>query len=101
MSGTLREMKGVVELDGRARAMVNIDDAGAAGISDGDEFQVLTRSGALDAVATVCDYVPQALCSSPSPTPTPWSKASTGPPPAPIPAGGTRARIARLAPVVG
>ena len=101
MSGTLREMKGVVELDGRARAMVNIDDAGAAGISDGDEFQVLTRSGALDAVATVCDYVPAGIMQLSIPHTDTLVESINRAPSAPIPGGGTRARIARLAPVVG
>ncbi len=101
MSGTLREMKGVVELDGRARAMVNIDDAGAAGISDGDEFQVLTRSGALDAVATVCDYVPAGIMQLSIPHTDTLVESINRAPSAPIPGGGTRARIARLALVVG
>ena len=101
MSGTLREMKGVVELDGRARAMVNVDDANAAGISDGDEIQVLTRSGAAEAVATVCDYVPAGIMQLSIPHTDTLVQSINRPPAVPVPRGGTRARIAKPAPVVG
>ena len=101
MSGTLREMKGVVELDARARAMVNVDDANAAGISDGDEFQVLTRSGAAEAVATVCDYVPAGIMQLSIPHTAALVQGLNHAPAASMPRSGSRAKLAKLAPVVG
>lgn len=101
MSGVLREMKGVVELGGRARAVVNVDDARAADISDGDEFQVLTRTGATDAVATVCDYLPAGIMQLSIPHTDTVVESINRPPSAGVPRGRTRARLVRLAPVVG
>lgn len=101
MSGVLREMKGVAELSGRARAMINADDARAAAINDGDEFQVLTRAGATDAVATVCDYVPAGIMQLSIPHTDTLVQSINRPPSGSVPRGGTMARLARLAPVVG
>ena len=58
LSGTLREIKGVVELDGQTRAMINTEDAASNGISDGDEIEVITQTSASEAVAQVCENVP-------------------------------------------
>lgn len=101
MSGVLREMKGVVELEGRTRAMLNVDDANAAGISDGDEFQVLTRSGASEAVATVCDYVPAGIIQLSIPHTDTLVQSINRAPAGSVPRGGSRARLVKLAPVVG
>ncbi len=101
MSGTLREIKGVVELDGRAKAMINADDAASNGIGDGDEIEVITRTGASAAVAQVCDYVPSGFMQLSIPHTDTLVQSLNQAPSAVVPRGGTRARVAKLAAVVG
>ena len=101
MSGVLREIKGVVELEGRTRAMVNVDDAKTADISNGDEIQVLTRTGASEAVATVCDYVPAGMMQLSIPHTDALVQGLNHAPAASMPRSGSRAKLAKLAPVVG
>ena len=101
MSGTLREIKGVVELDGRARAMINADDAASNGISDGDEIEVIARTGASEAVAQVCDYVPSGFMQLSIPHTDTLVQSLNQAPSAVVPRGGARARVAKLTAVVG
>ena len=101
MGGVLREMKGVVDLEGRTRAMVNVDDANSAGISDGDEIEVLTRTGASEAVATVCDYVPAGIMQLSIPHTDALVQGLNHAPAASMPRSGSRAKLVKLAPVVG
>ena len=101
MSGVMREMKGVVELEGRTRAMVNVDDASTAGISDGDEIAVISSTGAVEAVATVCDYVPAGIIQLSIPHTDTLVQSLNRAPSVSAPRGGSRAKLAKLAPVVG
>ena len=100
-TGVLREIKGVVDLDGRTRAMVNEDDAASSGISDGDEIEVITRSGALAAVAQICEYVPTGFIQLAIPHTDTLVQSLNRPPSDVVPRNGARARVVKLAAVVG
>ena len=101
LSGTLREIKGVVELDGQTRAMINTEDAASNGISDGDEIEVITQTGASEAVAQVCEYVPTGFMQLSIPHTDTLVQSLNRPPSAVVPRSGSRARVAKLAAVVG
>ena len=100
-TGVLREIKGVVDLDGRTRAMVNEDDAASSGISDGDEIEVITRSGALAAVVQVCEYVPAGFIQLAIPHTDTLVQSLNRPPSDVVSRNGARARVVKLAAVVG
>ena len=99
LSGTLREIKGVVELDGQTRAMINTEDAASNGISDGDEIEVITQTGASEAVAQVCEYVPAGFMQLSIPHTDTLVQSLNRPPSAVVPRSGSRARVAKLTPV--
>ena len=101
LGAVLREIKGVVDLEGRARAAINPADARSADISAGDEIEVVTRSGVLEAVAEVADSVPNGFIQLSIPHTDTMVQSLNRPPSAAVPRTGARAKLSKLAPVVG
>ena len=79
--------------------MINTEDAASNGISAGDEIEVITQTGASEAVAQVCEYVPAGFMQLSIPHTDTLVQSLNRPPAAVVPRSGSRARVAKLTPV--
>ena len=81
--------------------MINTEDAASNGLNDGDEIEVITRTGASEAVAQVCEYVPAGFMQLSIPHTDTLVQSLSRPPSALVPRSGARAKVAKPAAVVG